>query len=114
MKRLLIFLAFLSSPPRVSITVTPAAVLVNETLRLVCTVPRHPDNRWLTMGIPGYRTSGGDLDGEAAPITHTMFVTHVPCEVDEVVCEVTDALGRTYRAARPITVAGCGQSSSDW
>lgn len=99
-------LAF-SAPTRVSIAVLPTVLQVGGTVRITCTVPHHPDNRWLTIGIPGYRTSGGDLDGASAPVTHTMYVEHVPCEAEEVVCEVTDALGKVYRAARPLVVAGC-------
>lgn len=97
----------LSAPTRISIAVLPTVLQVGGTVRITCTVPHHPDNRWLTIGIPSYRTSGGDLDGEAAPVTHTMYVDHMPCDVDEAVCEVTDALGKTYRAARPLIVAGC-------
>lgn len=102
-----ILLLLSAAPARVSIAVLPTAAMVNGTVRITCTVPRHPDNRWLTIGIPGYRTSGGDLDGASAPVTHTMYVEHVPCEAEEVVCEVTDALGKVYRAARPLVVAGC-------
>lgn len=100
-------LLILLAPPRVSITVVPAALLVNGTVRITCTVPRHPDNRWLTIAVPGYVSSTRQLDGDAEKVTHVMYVDHVPCEATEVVCEVVDTLGRVYRTARPITVAGC-------
>ena len=82
-------------------------VLVNGAIRITCTVPRHPDNRWLSIGVPGMSSSTRQLDGESAAITHTMTVTHLECGVTEVVCDVEDNLERHYQAQTSITVAGC-------
>lgn len=103
-------LLVLSAPSRVAIAVLPTVLQVGGTIRITCTVPPHPDNRWLTIAAPPYVSSGRQLDGSAEKTTHLFYVDHVPCEVEDVVCEVQDALGRTYRAARPIMVAGCGNS----
>lgn len=112
-RAILVVLAVLSTPARVSIAVQPTVVLQNGTIRITCTVPRHPDNRWLTIAVPGYTSSTRQLDGADEKITHTMYVQHIPCDIEGAICEVTDALGRTYPVARPVVVAGCAQSSSD-
>lgn len=92
----------------VTVSVTPSAVPVNGTIRVTCTVPRHPDNRWLTIAVPGSGVySTRQLDGEAEKITHVMYVQHIECGTEEVICEVTDNLGKQYRSVRSIAVAGC-------
>lgn len=70
-------------------------------------MPRHPDNRLLTIALPGYRISETDLEGEAAPITHVATYEHVPCGTEEAVCQVTDNLGRVFVARTGLVVAGC-------
>lgn len=108
----LIFSLLLAAPDRVSISVTPQAVPVNGTIRLTCTVPRHPDNRVLVMGVyydgsVVYRASERQLDGESAPITHTMYVDHLPCDAVVAQCYLLPAIGRQYRAVQALTIAGC-------
>lgn len=107
---MLVLAASLLSPARVSISVVPTAGMANGTVRVTCSVPRHPDNRWLTIAAPPYTSSTRQLDGETAPITHTLYVDHLPCEVEEMQCIVEDALGRTFRAVQPIIVAGCSSN----
>ncbi len=95
-----------------SIAVTPALVPAGGTVRVTCTVPRHPDNRWLEIGVyygggVVYQSSLRQLDGEAAPITHMMTVDHMPCETVVALCYLIPAVGRQYRAVRAVEVAGC-------
>lgn len=92
---------------RVSISVTPKVVLANGTIRITCTVPRHPDNRWLSIIVPDVTSSNRQLDGEAEKITHVMTVPHIPCGVLVVACDVEDNLERHFTAVTQVTVAGC-------
>lgn len=87
--------------------VSPHVVLAGGTVRLTCSVPRDPDHRWLEMGIEGYRTSGGDLEGERAAVTHTMYIDHMPCGTEEAFCRVDGAVKKPERAVALFQVAGC-------
>ena len=102
----------LFTPPRVSIAVTPTVLSVGAILRVTCTVPRHPDNRWIEIGVyyeggVVYQSSLRQLDGETALVTHVMTVTHMPCDATVAQCYVVPAVGPTYRAVRAVVVAGC-------
>lgn len=112
MRPLTLLLLLLLEPSRVHTTITPTAVPVGGSIRITCSVPRHPDNRWLHVGAfyddgAPYRDATDQLDGESARVTHTMLVEHVPCDVGMVMCAVEDNLGRVYRDVRPLVVAGC-------
>ena len=76
-------------------------------VRVTCRVQRHPDNRWLDMGITPYRLSGRQLNGNAAPITYEVWFTHIPCEADAAFCAVVDSRGRVRTVRQSITVVGC-------
>lgn len=90
-------------------TAYPRTILAGGTVRLTCSVPRDPDHRWLEMGIEGLRTSGGDLEGERAAITHVMLVDHVPCGTSEAFCRVDGAIHQPERAVAAFLVGGCGE-----
>ncbi len=112
MRLLLALLLLLSTPTRVSIAVVPAAIPAGGTLRVTCTVPRHPDNRWLEIGVyyeggVVYQSSLRQLDGESAPVTHTMYVTHMPCEAVVASCYLIPAVGPQARVVRAVEVVGC-------
>lgn len=111
---LVIFSLLLAAPDRVSISVTPSAVPVGGSIRLTCTVPHNPDNRWLVMGAyyEGgivFKTSERQLDGDQASITHVFQIPRVACDVAIVDCYLIPAVGRQYHATREIVVAGCSQ-----
>jgi hypothetical protein len=108
-----VFLALvlsLTASGRVYIATMPSVMQAGDNVRLTCTVPKHPDNRWLTIGISGYRTSTFQLDGEDAAITHTFIVQHVSCDTPIAVCQVKDNLGKTYEATRELGMIGCGEN----
>lgn len=97
---------------RVSIAVVPTVSLVNGTARLTCTAPRNPDNRWLVLGAyyDGgivYQSSMRQLDGESAPVTHVLYVEHIPCDLAVMACQLYDNLGKQFTAVQPFTVSGC-------
>lgn len=76
-------------------------------MRVRCTVPRDPVNRWLDYGIDGYATSGRQLDGDQARVTHEYVFTHIPCEAGPAFCSLRDARGHTRRATMSFTILGC-------
>jgi hypothetical protein len=98
----------LTAPARVYISVTPSVLQAGDSVRLTCTVPKNADNRWLKIGIEGYRTSIFQLDGDSAPITHTFIVQKVGCDTPLAICVVKDNLDREYPAVRELGIAGCG------
>lgn len=97
----------LAAPGRVYIATMPLVLQAGGAVRITCTVPKHEDNRWLTIGISGYRTSTFQLDGDSAAITHTFLVQKVPCETPIAICVVEDNLGKTYAATRELGIARC-------
>jgi hypothetical protein len=100
----------LAAPGRVYIATMPLVLQAGDNVRITCTVPKNPDNRWLKMGIDGYRTSTFQLDGDSAPITHSFIVQKVPCETPVAICVVEDNLGKTWTATRELGIAGCGEN----
>lgn len=104
---LLILLLTLTAPGRVYIATMPLVMQVGDSVRITCTVPKHPDNRWLKIGMDNYRTSTVQLDGDTAAITHVFLVSHVPCDTPIAVCVVEDNLGKTFTASRELVIAGC-------
>lgn len=90
-----------------SIRITPRIVFLGGAVRLTCKVPPNNNNRWLDAILPGYRSSGQQLEGADAKITYEFLFEHIPCIVDEGVCAVTDNMGDTQYARLPLQVAGC-------
>lgn len=78
-------------------------------VRLRCSVPHHPEHRWLEMGIDGYTSSLREVEGEDAPITHEMVITHIPClgAVTTAFCVVTKFNRSQERALATLVVGGC-------
>jgi hypothetical protein len=76
-------------------------------VRIRCTVPRHPDNRWEAAGIQNYTESGRQMDGEYAPITREIILDHVPCAAGDAYCALQRADGRIYIATSPLRLSGC-------
>lgn len=91
---------------RLRVTVSPQAMLVDSYVRVTCHVPRDPDNRCVQFGIVEGSTSLRQLDGEAAPITWTLELSHAPCGAELAFCEVT-RIGCVERVQAPLSVAGC-------
>lgn len=66
-------------------SISRVSIRVQEDGRVIsCTVPKHADNRTLYIGVVGWHSSGRQLDGEKAPITHRFEMKRlVPCGEDE-------------------------------
>lgn len=91
--------------PRISIY--PQVLFAGGALRLRCSVPPAPANRWLDFGVQDYRTSGEELDGEKAVVTHETIIDHIPCNVGPAFCAVTDANGKVRTVTAAYEMAGC-------
>ena len=92
---------------RVTIRTSSNVIMAGGAIRVTCRVPRHPENRKLTIGLHNYRESQLDLEGEYAPVTHEILYDHIPCETDVAYCIVEDGVGRGAIARQNINVAGC-------
>ena len=78
-----------------------ARVESKPSVTIVCTVPRHPDNRWLTIGIPGQTSSLKQLNGVDSLMTFRLAVPHsVECDGPtlDAVCLLQDQFRTTYSA----------------
>lgn len=108
MSRGWLFLAmFLLAPEPVSIH-APAVIMAGSSVRIACQVPRQADNRWLEIALVPYRSSGVQLDGDQAPITHEVIYEHVPCAVTEADC-ILSTTTRKHYATQTVLIAGCDQ-----
>lgn len=97
--------------PRVSILVTPKAVLSGDALRLECRIPRHPENRHLVYGILDLSESYRQINGEHDRVIHDLIITNVPCQTRlEAYCALTDAHGEIHLARQSVPVLGCSES----
>jgi hypothetical protein len=104
---MLLVMINLMSPSRVSIKVRPAAVMTGGSLVVTCSVPRHSENRKLTVGLNDYVESQMPLEGEGARVTHEIPYDHVPCLVKVAYCVVEDQSGQQFLARTSVLVAGC-------
>jgi hypothetical protein len=104
----LAFLFALVTPTaRVSIRVGPHILQAGQGVTVICTVPRHPDNRRITATITGYTSSERQIDGDDAPVTFRFSFVHVPCDVDAAVCVLQDSLGGQATASSQLLITGC-------
>ena len=85
--------------------VTPRAILQGGAVRLECRIPRHPDNRVVELGIVGVRTSAKTLDGDRAPVLHSLVIENVPCEGTEAYCHLVRT--NNTRLAKVKLLVGC-------
>jgi hypothetical protein len=104
---ILSLLLTLSAPARTTIRITPSVVMAGGTIRVTCHTPRAADNRTLTIAIVGYQSSQVQLDGLEAPMTREVLFTHVPCETETAMCEVTTVAGVIEARTAAFEVAGC-------
>ena len=92
---------------RVSVRATPSVIRQNGEVSITCTVPRHVDNRKLTIGIPYHRATSYDMAGEQAPIMFSFRVHEVPClPVTAATCLLETNKSHVL-ASTPLVVAGC-------
>jgi len=114
------FLALLTAllmlaEPRVSIEVLGRITNEGGTVRMRCRVPRHIDNRKLTMEVELVRYHDVDFsqDPENMPVFHEMWVQNIPCPDTQAVCTLWDNAGKSRRAATSIIVAGCQENDHE-
>lgn len=103
-----------SSEQRVSIK-APGVVMAGQSIRVVCTVPRHESNRGVTAAVvlrdlpDPFRSSYDQLDGAQSRITHPFVFERIPCDAIASVC-VLEAQGEKEMAAvSTLQVGGCDQ-----
>lgn len=80
--------------PNFSLTASPNVVTVGGSVNLSCRVPKHPDNRSISLGLENYTTSTRQLDGEQSPSIFTLKVDHIPCDAGPAFCTVAGVGGR--------------------
>lgn len=105
---LVAWLALMAPDDRLRVAVSPTVMLAGHAVRVTCHLPKDATNRWLRFGVEGWTDSLRQVDGEDAPLTWTLDLSHVPCGVEQAFCEVT----RTTCAERVTTrlaVAGCNE-----
>ena len=88
---------------------TSAQVIAeNGSLQLTCHVPRHEDNRWVELGIEGYRSSTIGMEGENSPKTFQILFKRVPCGVGAAYCTVGGIPGSRVASTKlTVLVSGC-------
>lgn len=115
--RLLVLLLLLSTLPLaaeqgLNLRVSPAALIVGQSVWLTCRVTPDASNRKLHFGIAGStrEDSQRDLEGSKAAITWGPYeVPRVPCNAGPAYCVVDRQGERPLQAMQQIYVGGCDQ-----
>lgn len=92
----------------VTIVVSPTSLMQGGTVRVMCRVTPHADNRAVEAGVGEYMRSARQLDGAASKRTYEFFFPQVPCGAEAAFCVVYQTKGRYDMQQRALTVAGCG------
>lgn len=101
-------IAMLWAQAAVTLKVDPRIVGLGGNTWVTCRVPKHPDNRKLTLGIRNHRLSDYQLNGLKAPSMHTLLVSEIPCMPEVVaICRLETNSGEHMIDTMPVTVAGC-------
>ena len=90
-----------------TIQVSPTSLMAGSTVRVVCKVEPHADNRTVEAGVGEYMRSARQLDGAASRKTFEFWFSHVPCGTEAAFCVVHQTRGRSTVQQRPLQVAGC-------
>lgn len=102
-----LFAAPVKMSDRLSIKVDPQVTVKNGNVWVTCFVPRHSENRKITIGIHNHLKSSERIDGKQAPDMFVKLFSGIPCR-DEVVAEcVLEAFDGIYLVDREIPVARC-------
>lgn len=94
----------LASIPRVTVDVMPRVASEGDSIRVRCKVPKHADNRSLTMGIADVQSTRYALEGSGAPVSYELLVKHVLCGETSAYCIVQENTGKIHRDIAPIIV----------
>ena len=87
------------------LTVYPNVVDQGGSVRVSCRVPKHADNRQVTLGLTNYTTSSRSLDGAHAPTNFTMTFQHLPCDPGPAFCLVQGVNGRYHMETANVLVS---------
>lgn len=93
--------------PRVGISVQPRIAKFKEALRIECRIARHPDNRYLILGLVDITESHREIHGEHDRVIHELIVRSVPCETVLAYCLLVDQHGKSYVARQSVLVFPC-------
>lgn len=94
----------------VTLLVSPTSLMEGGTVRVMCRVTPHADNRSVEAGIGEYMRSARQLDGAASKRTFEFWFKQVPCGSEVAFCVVHQTRGRYEVQQRPLTMAGCGDT----
>jgi hypothetical protein len=90
-----------------TIQVSPVNLMEGGTVRIMCRVEPHADNRTIEAGVGEYMRSARQLDGADSKRTFEFWFKSVPCGTGQAFCVVYQTRGRTTIQQRALTVAGC-------
>ena len=104
-------IAFLkaTTPERVQIRVDQPIIVSKGNFNLYCKVPRHPDNRKLTLEAYMYRSRTEDLKGVNAMVIFGLLIQEVECMggIVDVLCKLETSKNETFIAKSQVEVRGC-------
>ena len=92
----------------VTLLVSPTSLMEGGTVRVMCRVTPHADNRSVEAGIGEYMRSARQLDGAASPRTHEFWFSKVPCGSEVAFCIVYQTQGRYEVRQQKLAVMNCG------
>lgn len=104
---ILIPLVGLSAAERLNIHLSAPILDAGHSEEVVCRVPSDTRNRWLELGIDNYASSGVQLEGEDAAISHRMLFKSLPCGVTGAYCHMSRNDGSSDTVHAQIIVSGC-------
>ncbi len=107
MKYIFLALLFIAPPVRpISIRVDKTVLYAGQSITITCVVPRHEDNRKVeALLLPDFSSSEKQLNGDSQDaITNTFVFKHVPSDVTQAACQLTDKYGQHANAVQTLQV----------
>lgn len=101
---ILALVALLSAGPVVS--VSPQVIMNGGTVRVTCRIPRLPENRRISFGVPG-SMSTIDLEGDNSRSTYQKTIQRVGCFDTPATCILTDNMGKSQISKMDLHIGGC-------
>lgn len=108
---LVVWLLVAAALPRISIQTPRVVNIRDQYVRIECRVARHPDNRYLRIGLVDVAASDRQIDGADASVVHELIVRAFPCEPElTAYCILLDRHGQTYVARQAVRIFPCGET----
>ena len=98
--------ATLALLPRLSLVVSPRLFMEGHAVRLECRIARHPDNRWMELGVVDVTSSFRELEGTQSQVVYSLLLEHLGCGEWEAYCQLGTTRGQ-QRVREAVTVVGC-------